>query len=49
MANMSKEKVKMPEQDPMKRNKNFNEVALGYTEEMANLWEKGGLRRLMKK
>jgi glutamate synthase (NADPH) small chain len=35
MANMSKEKVKMPEQDPMKRNKNFNEVALGYTEEMA--------------
>jgi len=28
-------RVKMPEQDPMKRNKNFNEVTLGYTEEDA--------------
>ncbi len=35
MPNMSKEKVKMPEQDPNVRNKNFKEVALGYTEEMA--------------
>ena len=33
--NMSKEKVAMPEQDPNVRNKNFREVALGYTEEMA--------------
>jgi len=35
MANMSLNKVKMPEQDPQVRNKNFLEVALGYTEEMA--------------
>lgn len=35
MPNMSPKKVKMPEQDPLKRNSNFNEVALGYTEEMA--------------
>ena len=35
MANMSLEKVKMPEQEPNIRNKNFKEVALGYTEEMA--------------
>lgn len=35
MPNMSLEKVKMPEQDPQVRNKNFNEVATGYTEEMA--------------
>ncbi len=35
MANMSLEKVKMPEQDPDERNKNFLEVALGYTEDMA--------------
>ena len=35
MPNMSKEKVKMPEQDPQVRNKNFEEVALGYTKEMA--------------
>lgn len=33
--NMSLEKVKMPELDPNVRNKNFEEVALGYTEEMA--------------
>lgn len=33
--NMSLEKVPMPEQDPQIRNKNFEEVALGYTEEMA--------------
>lgn len=32
---MSLEKVKMPEQDPNIRNKNFEEVATGYTEEMA--------------
>ena len=35
MANMSLVKNKMPEQDPNVRNKNFNEVALGYTAEQA--------------
>lgn len=35
MANMSMTKVPMPEQAPDIRNKNFDEVALGYTEEMA--------------
>ena len=35
MPNMSLCKQKMPEQDPNIRNKNFLEVALGYTEEMA--------------
>lgn len=35
MANMSNEKTKMPEQLPNIRNKNFEEVALGYTTEMA--------------
>lgn len=35
MANMQKEKTKMPEQDAKKRAGNFEEVALGYTEEMA--------------
>jgi len=35
MPDMSLEKVKMPEQDPKVRSSNFNEVALGYTEEMA--------------
>ncbi|MDP4179914.1 MAG: NADPH-dependent glutamate synthase [Bacillota bacterium] len=35
MANMSLNKVKIPEQDPNIRNKNFLEVALGYTKEMA--------------
>ena len=35
MANMSLEKNKMPSQDPNVRNKNFQEVALGYTEEQA--------------
>lgn len=35
MANMSLKKVPMPEQDPDVRNKNFLEVAEGYTEEMA--------------
>lgn len=35
MANMCLEKVKMPEQDPNVRNKNFKEVTLGYTKEMA--------------
>jgi glutamate synthase (NADPH/NADH) small chain len=35
MPNMSLKKVEMPEQDPNIRNKNFSEVALGYTEEMA--------------
>ena len=35
MPNMSLEKVKMPEQDPQVRNKNFEEVSLGYTKEQA--------------
>ena len=35
MPNMSLNKVKMPEQDPNIRNKNFNEVTLGYDENMA--------------
>lgn len=35
MADMSPLKNKMPEQEPLVRNKNFEEVALGYTEEMA--------------
>ncbi len=35
MANMSFKKVPMPEQDPKVRARNFQEVTLGYTEEMA--------------
>lgn len=35
MPNMSQTKVPMPEQDPNVRNKNFEEVSSGYTEEMA--------------
>mgnify|MGYP000719154140 CR=1 FL=1 len=35
MPNMSLKKVAIPEQEPHVRNKNFLEVALGYTEEMA--------------
>ena len=35
MANMSLKKNEMPAQDPTVRNKNFLEVALGYTEEQA--------------
>jgi len=35
MANMSLKKVRMPEQDPNVRNRNFLEVALGYTKEQA--------------
>ena len=35
MKNMSQYKVEMPVQDPLVRNKNFEEVALGYTEEQA--------------
>lgn len=35
MPNMQKEKTKMGEQSPEVRNKNFKEVALGYTEEEA--------------
>ncbi len=35
MANMSLTKVPMPEQDEVLRRENFDEVALGYTEEMA--------------
>jgi glutamate synthase (NADPH) small chain len=35
MPNMSLKKVKMPEQDPCARSKNFMEVSLGYSEEMA--------------
>ena len=33
--NMDSKKCPMPTQDPNVRNKNFKEVALGYTEEMA--------------
>ena len=35
LANMSLEKIKMPEQAPDVRNKNFQEVTTGYTKEMA--------------
>lgn len=35
MPNMAPNKTAMPEQDPNVRNKNFLEVATGYTEEMA--------------
>lgn len=35
MPNMAPNKTAMPEQDPNVRNKNFSEVATGYTEEMA--------------
>ena len=35
MPNMSLKKNEMPVQDPNVRNKNFKEVALGYTEEQA--------------
>lgn len=35
MANMSPNKLPMPEQNPLVRNKNFEEVAIGYTAEMA--------------
>lgn len=35
MANMAPKKVNMPEQEPTVRNKNFKEVALGYTANMA--------------
>ena len=35
MPNMRLDKNPMPSQDPNVRNKNFEEVALGYTEEQA--------------
>lgn len=35
MPNMSLNKVSMPEQDPNVRNKNYEEVSMGYTAEMA--------------
>ncbi|MCI1982509.1 MAG: NADPH-dependent glutamate synthase [Oscillospiraceae bacterium] len=35
MPDMNPKKTPMPEQEPDVRNKNFDEVALGYTEEMA--------------
>ena len=35
MPDMSLNKTEMPVQEPLKRNKNFEEVALGYTPEMA--------------
>ena len=35
MPNMSLKKNEMPSQEPNVRNKNFLEVALGYTEEVA--------------
>ncbi len=37
MVDMRKDKYPMPEQDPEVRNKNYQEVALGYTEELAVL------------
>ncbi len=39
MPNMSPNKVKMPEQDPNVRIKNFEEVSLGYTQKN-KLWKK---------
>ena len=35
MANMSNQKHPMPEQEPLVRAGNFQEVALGYTREIA--------------
>ena len=35
MPNMDPKKCPMPSQDPQVRNRNFSEVALGYTYEMA--------------
>ena len=35
MINMSLEQTRMPMQDPLVRNQNFKETALGYTEQMA--------------
>ena len=35
MPNMDPKKCPMPSQDPNVRNKNFKEVALGYTADMA--------------
>ena len=35
MPNMTPKKCPMPEQEPDVRNKNFKEVALGYTADMA--------------
>ena len=35
MPNMSLKKNEMPSQEPNVRNKNFKEVALGYTQEQA--------------
>ena len=35
MADMTSARIEMPQQCPTVRNKNFDEVALGYTEEMA--------------
>ena len=34
-ANMQKEKTPMPAQDPHLRGRNFDEVALGYTDQLA--------------
>ena len=36
MPNMSPKKAPMPTQEPNVRNKNFLEVATGYTEEVAD-------------
>ena len=38
-ANMRMTKNPMPEQEPLVRNKNFEEVALGYTKEMDSPWD----------
>ncbi|MBC7766103.1 MAG: dihydropyrimidine dehydrogenase, partial [Hyphomonadaceae bacterium] len=36
MPNMNAKKTPMPEQDPHIRNRNFNEVTLGYSEQQAH-------------
>ena len=44
MANMRLDKNPMPEQEPNVRNKNFKEVALGYTAETLPELQKPALR-----
>ncbi len=45
MANMSLKKNPMPSQEPDVRNKNFDEVALGYTEETGTVYPHKDARR----
>ena len=42
MPNMRPDKNPMPHQDPVVRATNFNEVALGYTEEQIQQFAKNG-------